>query len=258
MSLSIRDINDKLVRAGRLEYRPICVYGTGQVPVGAYQVSSVITKGHRCLARALLKMAIDDNVPPLYIGKDALKGCCSGAASTLGFRPFPRSMKALMSAETKGRGSMFLKASDDVCDKTIANLGKITPPGKYVVMMPCADADDRNHDILSVLCFGTAEQVRNLCGLIHFRTVEPFSSIIAPWGPHCAIFVAYPAGMSDRAPTDTAFIGPTEPDGNDWFPPDLMALSIPIGLARRISEDCESSFVGKKPEVAYPAAREKP
>ncbi len=242
---------------GRLEYRPICVYGTDETPKGAYQVSSVITAGHRCLAKALLKMAINEDVPPIYIGKDALSGCCFGAASSLGFTPFPKAMKDMMSSESTTGDSMYLKSTDDVCEKTIVNLGKITPPGKYVVMQPCADADDNAHNILSVLCFGTAEQIRNLCGLIHFRTTDPFSSIIAPWGPHCAVMIAYPAGMSEKAPKNTAFLGPTEPDGNGWFPPDLLALSMPIEMARHISEDCDSSFVEKCPEVVYPAIREK-
>lgn len=256
MPIPIKDLNEKLVRAGRLEYRPIYVYGTEETPKGAYQVSSVVTQGHRCLAKALLKMAIHEEVPPLYIGKDAFSGCCFGAASTLGFTPFPPMMRDLMSAESTTGDSMYLKSSDAVCEKTIANLGRITPPGKYVVMAPAEHINETNN-VLSVLCFGSSEQIRNLCGLIHFRTTDPFGSIIAPWGPHCAIFVAYPAGMAEKAPKDTAFIGPTEPDGNDWFPPDMMALSMPIGMARRISEDCKASFVEKRPEVAYPMAREK-
>lgn len=257
MPLSLHDINNKLVSAGRLQYRPIYVYGSDTVPKGAYQVSSVITTGHRCMAKALLKMAIYDEVPPLFIGTDALNGCCFGAAATLGFTSFPPMMRDLMSAESKSGDSMYMKSSDETCDKTIANLGKITPPGKYVVMAPSTFIDDTSHNVLSVLCFGSAEQIRNLCGLIHFRTTDPFSSIIAPWGPHCAVFVAYPAGMAEKAPKNTAFIGPTEPDGNDWFPPDLMALSMPLGMARRISEDCEASFAEKRPEAAYPPVREK-
>lgn len=257
MSLSIREVNDKLVKAGRLQYRPICVYGTDEVPKGAFQVSAVIRAGHRCLAKALVKMAIYEDIPPIFIGHGTLDGCCFGAASTLGFKPFPPMMRDLMSAESTSGNSAYLKASDAVSDKTIENLGKITPPGKYVVMQACADADDVAHDILSVLCFGTAEQIRNLCGLIHFSDPNPFGSIIAPWGPHCAVFVAYPSGMAENAPKDTAFIGPTEPDGNDWFPPDLLALSMPIEMARRISVDYESSFAAKKPEMTFPESREK-
>src|SRR5208337_1912392 len=147
MPMSVKDINDKLIKAGRLEYRPIYVYGTDETPKGAYQVSSVVTQGHRCLAKALLKMAIHEEVPPLYIGKDALAGCCFGAASTLGFTPFPPMMRDLMSAESKSGGSMFLKSSDDVCDRTIDNLGRITPPGRYVVMAPSASIDDKSHEV---------------------------------------------------------------------------------------------------------------
>jgi hypothetical protein len=257
MPQTIKEVNDKLVQAGRLEYRPIYVYGTDETPRGAYQVSTVITKGHRCLAKSLLKMAINEDVPPVYVGKGHLEGCCFGAASTLGFTPFPPMMRDLMSAESKSGESMFLKASDDICDRTIESLGRITPPGNFVVMSPASEIDESAHKVLSVLCFGTAEQIRNLCGLIHFGISDPFSPVIAPWGPHCAIFVAYPAGMAEKAPKNTAFIGPTEPDGNDWFPPDLLSLSMPIGIARRISENCDASFAGKKPEIAFPMTREK-
>jgi len=257
MPISIKDINDKLVQAGRLEYRPIYVYGTDETPKGAYQVSSVLKNGHPCLAKALLKMAIYSDVPPLYIGKDALESCCFGAASSMGFTPFPPMMRDLMSAESKSGGSMYLKSSDAVSDRTIENLGRITPPGKYVVMAPAAFINEKAHEVLSVLCFGNSEQIRNLCGLIHFSRTDPFSSIIAPWGPHCAVFIAYPSGMAEKAPKNTAFLGPTEPDGNDWFPPELLSLSMPMGMARRISQDYDASFAGKKPEVAYPAIREK-
>ena len=256
MPQSIKEIGETIVSAGKLQYRPICVYGTNEVPKGAMQVSSIIRQGHRCLAKTLLKMAIHDEVPPVYIGDGALKGCCVGAASSLGFTTFPKSMRDLMSAESKTDDSMFLKASDAVSDKTIENLGKITPPGKYVVMAPCADADDKSHEIKSVLCFGTAEQIRNLCGLIHFSTTDPFGSVIAPWGPHCAIFVAYPAGMAEKAPKHTAFIGPTEPDGNDWFPEDLLSLSMPIDMARQLSKDYAKSFATKRPEVTYADKKE--
>ncbi len=257
MSQYIHDINAKLIKAGRLQYRPICVYGSDQAPKGAFQVSSVLTSGHRCLAKALLKMAINEEVPPIFIGDNALQGCCFGAAATLGFTPFPREMNDLMSAESKSSDSMYLKATDDLCDRTLRNLGKITPPGKYVVMQACSEADDRVHDIRSVLCFGKAEQIRNLCGLIHFSIAEPFGAIVAPWGPHCAIFVGYPAGMAENAPKDTAFLGPTAPDGNDWFPEDLLALSMPIGMARRLSSDYDCSFAAKVPAIAYPVKREK-
>jgi hypothetical protein len=201
-------------------------------------------------------MAIHEEIPPVYIGDGALQGCCVGAASSLGFTTFPKSMRDLMSAESKSGESMFLKASDAVSDRTIENLGRITPPGKYIVMAPCADADDKAHEIKSVLCFGNAEQIRNLCGLIHFSSTDPFGSIIAPWGPHCAVFVAYPAGMAEKAPKNTAFLGPTEPDGNDWFPEDLLSLSMPIDMARRICEDYANSFAVKKPEVTYAKDKE--
>ena len=68
MPKSIKEIGETIVSAGKLQYRPICVYGTNEVPKGAVQVSSIIRQGHRCLAKTLLKMAIHDEIPPVYIG----------------------------------------------------------------------------------------------------------------------------------------------------------------------------------------------
>jgi hypothetical protein len=40
-----------------------------------------------------------------------------------------------------------------------------------------------------------------------------------------------------------------------WFPPDHLSLAIPIIMARRMSEDLKSSFITKRPAVAYPEHR---
>lgn len=60
----------------------------------------------------------------------------------------------------------------------------------------------------------------------------------------------------ERAPKNTAFIGPTAPDGNAWFPEDIMALSMPIDMASRICEGYSRSFAVKAPGLAYPETRE--
>jgi hypothetical protein len=61
--------------------------------------------------------------------------------------------------------------------------------------------------------------------------------------------------MSEKAPENTAFIGPVDPTGNSWFPEDYMALGIPIDMALNMSNDLNESFAIKRPEVAYPSTR---
>ncbi|WP_281774253.1 DUF169 domain-containing protein, partial [Methanobacterium formicicum] len=160
------------------------------------------------------------------------------------------------------RGGMaeHLKASPEIFDKFRESIGPITVPGKYLVIRSCEDfppdEEGTDLDLRSVLCFGTGQQIRNLCSLIHFRTENPFNSIIAPFGPACATMVTYPAHMAEKTPEGTAFIGPLDPTGNRWFPEEYMALGIPLDLARLMYQDLEESFIVKNPDVAYPHERE--
>ena len=251
-------INDMLIRAGPLRYRPVFVFCTEHVPEGAVPVSGVITEGHRCLGKALLKMAMSPEVPPVYLGRDVMKECCFGASAWLGFMKMPPMMKNLYASESKGDGNHdahYLKDTPATCQANLDRLGRITPPGRYLVMGPCPDAGD-SISALSVLCFGEAEPIRNLCGLAHFGRQDPFSPVIAAWGAHCATFVTYPAGLAEGAPKNTAYISPMASYGNDWFPHDLMALGIPIGMAEKMCKDYGDSFMVKRPEKTYPEKRE--
>ena len=259
--MTMKDIHDALVRAGRLETRPIGVYGAQTPPPGAVSVASVIPSGHRCLAKALLKMALDPRVPPIVIGKDYLKGVCQAAPSFLGFRDFPPSFKTYLSTGGKGEGGeeeegVYLKATPEICEATLGKIGKIAPPASNLVMQACGDIKEAPAAVRSVLCFGNAEQIRNLAGLIHFGKSDPFGFVMSPWGSHCSLFVTYPSGMAGNAPPDTAFIGPTAPDGNSWFPPGLLSLSMPLSMAAEMAGNIERSFVGKLPGMAYPEERE--
>jgi hypothetical protein len=61
--------------------------------------------------------------------------------------------------------------------------------------------------------------------------------------------------MVENAPADAVFVGPCDPTGNSWFPPDHLSLAIPLKMARRMSEDLDSSFIIKRSAVAYPKHR---
>ena len=88
-----------------------------------------------------------------------------------------------------------------------------------------------------------------------FQIIESFKSVITPFGPSCATFVTYPAGMAENAPKNTAFMGPVDPTGNNWFPKDYMALGIPLDIAVNMCHDLDDSFAVKRPEVAFPKER---
>lgn len=97
--------------------------------------------------------------------------------------------------------------------------------------------------------------IRNLSGLAMFTEFEQFAGVVTPGGPSCATFITYPAGMAEKAPKNAVFTGPTDPTGNIWFPPELMAAGIPIVKVRQMAEAMDDSFIVKRAKVAYPDRR---
>ena len=252
--LSVSEIGNKLTHAGRLKIRPLCVYGSENSPEGVAPSTSVFS----CIARAIFTLAVHEKMPPIYVAADIREKCCAGVLAQFGFIEFNPGIKYFVSTGWKGfrnGAAEFLRASPDLVEENRKLMGKITPPGKYIVIRPCADLVNEDPGVRSVLCFGIAEQIRNLCSLVHFRSRDPFREILVPQGASCASFVSYAAGMVENAPGDAVFVGPCDPTGNSWFPPDHLSLAIPINLAKRMSEDLESSFIIKRATVAYPERR---
>ena len=64
---------------------------------------------------------------------------------------------------------------------SMARVGRITPPGKFIVIAPF-DREVEGGRILSVLCFGKAENIRNLMGLAEFGSDDTFGSASLPGG----------------------------------------------------------------------------
>lgn len=244
------EVGERLARAGRMDLRPLCIYWADAVPEGVVRVSDVVKAGHRCLAKALLLVAAG-KADGIYVGSDTMKGTCQGSHGFLGLACFPEEICNDLST---GEDAMFLKESPLCADWTLKKVGKVSFSGKYLVMQRCDKAGDAS--ALSYLCIGQAEAVRNLCGLLHFGSDSPFGRIDAAWGSFCASFVAYPSGLANGAPKDTAFIGPTAPDGNPWFPPDMMAIGIPGNVAQRMAADVDRSFVVKCAATTYPEKRD--
>jgi hypothetical protein len=251
---SISEIGNKLAQAGRLKIRPLCVYGAEEIPAGVVPSTSLSS----CIARAILTLAVHEMTPSIYVAADMRESCCAGGLAQFGFTEFNPGIKYFVSTGSKGfrnGAAEYLRASPELFEENRKLMGKITAPGKYIVIQPCADLVNQEPAVRSVLCFGIAEQIRNLCSLVHFRSRDPFREVLVPQGASCASFVSYAAGMVQNAPADAVFVGTCDPTGNSWFPPDHLSLAIPIRIARRMSEDLEDSFIVKKPTVAYPEQR---
>jgi len=252
--LSVADIGKKLTKAGRLEMRPLCVYGTDAVPCESVHAAKV----NRCLSDAIFEMALKKDMPPIYLGEDMLEGVCPGGQSWLGYAPMNPHIKDFISTgspEFRKGAAEYYKASPEVAERSIEAIGRLTSIGKYTVISGCEDLPFGDPGVKAIICYGSAEQIRNLCGLIHFRSTKPFSSIVVPWGASCATMVTYPSGMAENAPEDVAFVGPTDPTGNDFFPVSHLVIGLPIKVARHMCEDLENSFIEKKPGLAYPEHR---
>lgn len=271
MIKTIKEIGESLIRAGMLDVTPLCVYGQDSIPEDAVPMVTV----DPCVAKAILTVALDKDIPSLYMGHDCIKGVCLGGITWLGFSkklsPYIKYFVSTGHENFRDGTAEYLKSSPELFEKFQESIGPITLPGKYLVVRQYdqfskddndlsekyENSEDKNETpVASFLCFGNGEQIRNLSSLIHFRTENPFESIIGPFGPACATMVTYPAHMAEKTPQNAAFIGPIDPTGNCWFPADYMALGIPFSIAKGMCEDLEESFAVKRPEVAYPEKRQ--
>lgn len=243
-------IGSQLKVAGRLDSQPLCVYGSDTPPVGS--IPSVVL--NRCVARAIYSLATDSDNSIIYIGRDTKRECCPGGQAWLGFHPFMPHLNFFLSSGTpsfRDGHSEFLIATPELAENRLRSTGKITPLGKYIIIQRSDCMDLGNSQIKLLLCFGKAEQIRNLCSLVYFRSLTAFEVYI-PWGPSCASFISYPAGMIENSPSNAVIIGPTDPTGNYWFPSDYLSMGIPFSTAKQMAADLASSFIQKRPKVAYP------
>jgi hypothetical protein len=195
--ISIKEIGEKITTAGRLKSKPLCVYGSDKIPEGGAPVTSI----DRCLAKAIFSASMTEKPSPLYFGKGALAGCCAGGIGWTGYGRMAPLLDYFISYGTKefrDGEAEFLKASPEVVQKSKEAVGTVTPAGTYTVIQACESLDN-DPGVRSFICFGNGEQIRNLSGLIHFRSTDPFNSVSAAWGPTCATLLTYPAGLAEKA-----------------------------------------------------------
>jgi len=251
MSLSFREIGERLAAAFRLKARPLAIYGTETFPAGTAHLSDV----NRCFAVSLYRMATEKDVSAIYVSADTQEGCCLGGLYHVGYIPVPDEIKYFVSTgreDVRGGAAEYLKASPELVDRCTIAAGPIRPPGKYLVVQACETLPDAEPRIRSVCCFGTGEQIRNMAALVHFDRDNPFSPVIVPWGSACSTYITFPAGLAKNTPRDVAFIGPQDPTQNHSLPPEIMAMGIPAKVAMGMVKNLDSSFVVKRPQVAFP------
>ncbi len=251
-TLNILELGKRLSTAGRLKLRPLCVYGADEIPnnaVPSYKID-------HCIAKAVYTSALFEDTPPLYM-EAAHEKCCPGGMVWTGLsepHPMLKYFVTVGTPDFHGGAAEHLKASPELFEESMKRAGKITPPGKYIVIGPCTD-EISPETIRSIILFAGSEQIRNLCALAQFNSSDPFFKTLIPWGPTCATLITYPAGMAENAPEDSAYVGPTDPTGNLWLPPELMIMSIPAAVAQQMAADLEESFIGKRNRIAYPEKR---
>jgi hypothetical protein len=253
---TFKEIGERLSSAFRLTARPLAVYGSKTLPIGTTHLSDV----NRCFAVSLYQMATKKDVSAIYVSADSPEGCCLGGLFHVGFIPVPDDIKYFISTgrkDVRGGAAEFLKSSPEMVERCNKVSGKITPPGKYLIVQACEAVPDRDPGVLSLCCFGSGEQIRNMAALVHFDRDDPFSPVIVPWGSACSTFITFPAGLAENTPKNTAFMGPQDPTQNYTLPAEMMALGIPVEIVKKMVKNLDASFVVRRPQIAFPDRRKK-
>lgn len=84
INFTIKEIGMKLAQVGKLQATPLCVYGSETVPKGAIPIKQF----NRCIANAIFTLSFHKEINSIYIGNDALEGCCPGGQAWFGFKNF--------------------------------------------------------------------------------------------------------------------------------------------------------------------------
>ena len=247
------EVGRKLKQAGRLSSQPLCIYGTTNPPNDSIPSVDI----NRCIAKAIFSLATKPTYSALRVGVDNKKQCCPGGQAWFGYQEFRDNLNYFLSTGTPGfRGgqSEFLISNPRLATNRLNSTGKITPIGKYIIARRTDKISKENLDIKAFLCFGLAEQIRNLCSLAYFNSKSSYEVQI-PWGPSCASFISYPTGMIESGLESNIIVGPSDPTGNNWFPDNFLSIGIPLKTAIQMARDFDSSFIGKRPKIAYPGKK---
>lgn len=97
---SVSEIGKRLTQAGRLKIRPLCVYGSQEIPEGVTPSTSVSS----CVARAIFTLATRQETPPIYVAAGMSERCCPGGLAQFGFTEFDPGIKYFVSTGSKISG----------------------------------------------------------------------------------------------------------------------------------------------------------
>ncbi|MBZ9571123.1 DUF169 domain-containing protein [Methanobrevibacter sp. TMH8] len=269
--IDMEKIGKKFKTSLKLDTFPLAIYESRNIPENAVPLCSV----DHCVAKSIFLTSTNENENPVYINNKTLRGCCPGSMTYLGFAKPAKFIKYFVSTgkeSVRGGAAEYLKASPEDVEKFLKSIGEIKKIENNLVIQKCEDmknindidniadidnigtnnTDTKDINIKSILVFGNSEQIRNLSNLIYFNNENTFTGISTPFGPSCASFITYPNGMAENTPKETVFMGPVDPTGNIWFPSDYLSMGIPIEIAMKLYENIDSSFLSKRPEVAFP------
>ena len=252
-SISVQEIGEALWRSLHLGLKPLCVFESENVP----ERSMPFGQADRCLAKAIFLCARGEE-GTLHIGADARTGVCPGGQVWTGLMEMTEGLHHFIStgSPTYRHGEAeFLKRDPQMVKDSLTAIGKVRPPKGYLCVTPCHDFSEDMGTPLSILVFAGAEQVRNLIALNHFGTKDVFGSAFAPWGASCASLLTYPTGLAEKCPGGSMIIGPSDPTGNEWLPAGVLSIGLPMATAIRMVRDIPSSFLVKRPNVAFPKGR---
>ncbi len=250
----MRIIGKNLAIAGQLRPRPLCIYGSETVPENAVRSTSL----HFCITNAMMSLALQTKINTIFFGVDEKQGSCPGSRAWLGYEGFNPFLKYFVSTGIKKFPAEFLVTSPEIAEERLKSIGQISPMGKYTVIRACEDVGETGLEVKAVVCYGTPEQIRNLCMLAHFRAKTAFGTIQVPWGSSCGSLITYPAGLGTNVPRNCVFLGPIDPTDNYFFPPDLLGIAMPVEIASNMSADLADSFIMRRSTVAYPDKRADP
>ncbi len=236
------EIANSLTEAVNLDTAPLFIYGSDTIPSGAVSAVGI----NRCIAKTIFQLARDDEYDVIYLEKDEEMEICPGGQAWLGFKDFMSNLHYFISTgkeDFRNGAAEYLIANPELALKRLKSVGEIKPPAKYIIIQKNR-LNDINAEILSIIIFGKAEQIRNLSSLYYFSSENSFD-VQFPWGPYCASFVSYPSNMIQNSPHNSIILGPTDPTGNKWFPSEYLSMGIPYEIATQMATDLEKSFLSK-------------
>ena len=82
----------------------------------------------------------------------------------------------------------YLRATPEIADEAANNAGKISVPAQNLIFCPTDKLESlplEDSNVLAITFFGTAEQIRNLSALVHYRNTDIFQGVVMGVGPAC-------------------------------------------------------------------------